>query len=51
MGMWMWRPHEYRMRDRPIQRDIIDVAAAPGGEADVFPPQYVVADMDPAAGP
>jgi hypothetical protein len=37
------------MRDRPIQHDIVDVAAAAGGEANVFPPQHVVADMDPAA--
>ena len=48
-GMRMRRPQEHGVRDRPIQHDIVDVAAAPGGEADIFPPQHVVTDVDPAA--
>ena len=48
-GMRMRRPHEHGVRGRPIQHDIVDVAAAPGGEADIFPPQHMVADMDAAA--
>ena len=47
--MRMRRPHEHGVRDRPIQLDIVDVAAAPGGEADILPPQHMVADMDAAA--
>jgi hypothetical protein len=44
----MRRAYEHGVRCRPIEGDVVDVAATAGGQPVIFTPQYMVADMNAA---